>query len=125
MDTQTIALWQLIVTVITAIVLIWYTIETYRLRKEAQKQTELQLRPFVILEVYQGNFSVRNIGNGAAVNVRVHQGQELDQAGNVMSGNLVNFSPEYIANLPSRERFPLQPADYLGGERQKAQRPAH
>ena len=35
----------------TAVVLIFYTYETYKLRETAQQQTELQLRPFVIFEV--------------------------------------------------------------------------
>jgi len=50
----------------------FYTIETSRLRREAQTQTELQLRPFVIFEPAEGkDFCVRNIGNTTALNVKV------------------------------------------------------
>jgi hypothetical protein len=50
----------------------FYTIETSRLRREAQTQTELQLRPFVIFEPAEGkDFCVMNIGNGTALNIRV------------------------------------------------------
>jgi hypothetical protein len=74
----------------TALVLIWYTYETYKLRETAQKQievaqgqlaesqrqTELQLRPFVILEVSisehdEFSYRVRNIGVGTAINVHI------------------------------------------------------
>jgi hypothetical protein len=49
-----------------------YTFETSRLRGEAQRQTELQLRPFVIFEpAEEKDFRVRNIGNNTALNVRV------------------------------------------------------
>src|SRR3954462_1268275 len=48
-DPQTRALWwQVWILFVTAGVVIFYTSETYRLRREAQTQTELQLRPLVI-----------------------------------------------------------------------------
>ena len=60
----------------TGVALAIYTYETYQLRKEAQRQTELQLRPFVIFEViqvystlYRGR--LKNIGNGTALNVKI------------------------------------------------------
>jgi len=57
---------------VTAGVVMLYMIETYRLRREAQIQTELQLRPFVIFEPTEGKgFCVRNIGNNMALNVQV------------------------------------------------------
>jgi hypothetical protein len=67
-------------------IIVWiYTRETKRLReaaqgqvkesqnqaKEAQRQTELQLRPFVIFEATRDELRVKNIGNGTALNVRV------------------------------------------------------
>src|SRR5262249_26969525 len=60
----------------TAGVLIVYTFETYKLRVAAQKQIELQQRPFVILEIgsweskwgFQEYYRVRNIGVGTAIN---------------------------------------------------------
>jgi hypothetical protein len=72
-DAQTRPLWwQVWILLGTAVVIGIYTIETSRLRREAQTQTELQLRPFVIFEPAEGNdFRVRNIGNNTALNVRV------------------------------------------------------
>jgi hypothetical protein len=57
--------------IITLGILIWYTWETRKLRIETVKQTELSLRPCVVLfgndEV--GSNYIENIGNGAALNV--------------------------------------------------------
>ena len=48
------------------------TLATQKLRREAQTQSELQLRPFVIFEPTEGkDLCVRNIGNNTALNVRV------------------------------------------------------
>src|SRR2546425_2800448 len=57
----------------------WYTIETWRLRKEAQLQTELQNRPFLSLkkilkktgEGIYATFYLTNGGKGLARNVRL------------------------------------------------------
>jgi hypothetical protein len=64
--------WQVWLMLGTAGVVGFYTFETYKLRREAQRQTELQLRPFVIFEPTEGkDLCVRNIGNNTALNVRV------------------------------------------------------
>lgn len=62
---------QTLAVILTGIVIIWYTIETKELRAQAQKQTEIQQRPFVILKIEQGNFILQNIGMGPALNVEV------------------------------------------------------
>ena len=59
---------------VTGLVILWYTIETWRLRREAQLQTELQNRPFLSVEVFPGiNPFVRpvNLGKGLARNVSI------------------------------------------------------
>jgi hypothetical protein len=63
----------------TGIVIAIYTRETYKLREVAQKQIELQQRPFVIFEIgsYESEYGddrqyrIRNIGVGTAINVCV------------------------------------------------------
>lgn len=72
-DTQTQPLWwQVVILALLVVGIGIYTNETYKLRREAQTQTELQLRPFVIFEPTEGkDFCVRNIGNGTALNIRV------------------------------------------------------
>lgn len=59
--------------VLTGIVIIWYTWETMRLRETASSQREIQLRPFVVLELKDKKFLVTNVGSGVAVNVRVNE----------------------------------------------------
>jgi hypothetical protein len=72
-DTQTRPQWwQVWILLVMAGVVGFYTVETVRLRQEAQRQTEVQLRPCVIFELTEGkDFFVRNIGNNLALNVKV------------------------------------------------------
>jgi hypothetical protein len=85
-------------------VIVVYTRETYKLRQEAQTQTELQLRPFVIFEPGEGkDFSVRNIGNNTALNVQV--------------GTVV-LSPPVYANHSVLAAFPRSVPFLRAGESQ-------
>jgi hypothetical protein len=70
-----------ILTAATLVVLIWYTIETYKLRKAAQAQVETSMMPMVVVmssrvpatsgigEWYR--LVIRNLGAGPALNVNV------------------------------------------------------
>ncbi len=62
---------QTVAVILTGAAIVWYTIETKVLRIETQKLTEIQIRPFVILEIKDGNFVLRNIGHGPALNVSI------------------------------------------------------
>jgi hypothetical protein len=64
--------------IVTGLVLAAYTIETYRLRREAQRQTELQGRPFLSvicewlpesLRTHSPAVHVVNLGHGLARNI--------------------------------------------------------
>lgn len=63
----------LVALVTTGAVIVWYTVETSWLRKEAQKQTELETRPFLSLsrrgDGLEVRFFVVNVGKGMARNV--------------------------------------------------------
>jgi hypothetical protein len=65
---------------ITAVIVWYYTWETKRLREATQRQIELQLRPFLVVRPVPGGssvldrFYVYNIGNGAALNIRISHG---------------------------------------------------
>jgi len=61
----------LIVLTGTGSVIAWYTVETKRLRTEAQLQTELQHRPFLSLKNIGEVFYLTNAGRGLARNVRL------------------------------------------------------
>ena len=60
---------------ITAGIIVWYTVETYKLRREAIRQNELQLRPYLVPsfpETHDGyHLELRNIGKGTATNIRI------------------------------------------------------
>src|SRR5262245_4813068 len=85
MDARTAEYWQtmiqaltLCVLALTAWIIGWYTKETYRLRRESERQTELMLRPFVLAEFVSTTepgppvvFKVHNIGNSAAINIKI------------------------------------------------------
>lgn len=57
--------------ILTGFVLIWYTWETMLLRRVAFLQREVQLRPFVVFRKEEDRYVVENIGNGAALGVRI------------------------------------------------------
>ncbi len=58
---------------LTGIAVALYTVETWRLRRETQLQTELQNRPYLSLDWIPNDqrFTLTNIGKGIAMNVTV------------------------------------------------------
>jgi hypothetical protein len=67
-----------VLTLATLLVLIWYTIETSRLRRTAERQNEDSLRPILSLEFnyqYSGQrkhivlMKIKNLGKGPAFNI--------------------------------------------------------
>lgn len=65
-----------LVLLITLVVLIFYTVATFGLKKATVKQTELSLRPFVVICVLPDNIGChdqlvyKNIGHSPALDVR-------------------------------------------------------
>jgi hypothetical protein len=55
---------------ITAIVLVFYTGETYRLRKESQKQTLKSFTPYLTMIKVDNQIYLKNVGQGIARNIR-------------------------------------------------------
>ena len=53
----------------TAFIIILYTLETAAMREELVRQTELQLRPFVVGNSDRGELVLVNVGHGTAVNI--------------------------------------------------------
>ncbi|MEW6455833.1 MAG: hypothetical protein AB1410_03845 [Acidobacteriota bacterium] len=69
-------MWEILTSValiLTLFVVLWYAWETRRLRIETIKQTELSLRPFVIILFieHKNKFILKNIGNGPALKVKI------------------------------------------------------
>jgi hypothetical protein len=119
MDVQTISGWikavlsnpaapgwtQAVILLITAYIVWRYTKETQRLREEAQRQTELQMRPFVVLEATHDDLQVKNLGNSTAINIRVED-IKLTKP-NEASSIIVNF-PEPVPALLRGECIPIR-----------------
>lgn len=68
---------QTIVLSITALIMLLYALETWQMRKEMGRQTELQLNPFVMPVVWHDantqkpRIKLKNIGCGIALNIRI------------------------------------------------------
>jgi len=64
---------QTFVIILTLLVLIKYTYETYKLRRETEKQIKFITRPFVVINrsINGDNYVLKNVGNGVAFNVRI------------------------------------------------------
>lgn len=65
-----------VVIILTLIVLVFYTIATFGLRKTAIKQTELSVRPFIVIDVFKDSAGLsqrlvyKNIGHGPAIDIQ-------------------------------------------------------
>jgi len=67
---------QTIILAVTALIVAWYTILTSKILRETTRQTGITLRPVVVLSFRQDAarnrcLSAKNIGQGAAFNVRI------------------------------------------------------
>jgi beta-lactamase superfamily II metal-dependent hydrolase len=94
----TLAVWvQTGVLAVTGVLVWWYTRETARLRKEMVRQNKLTIRPIVLAEVVQEQrrrLSLRNVGNGCALNVTLSPKTYGSVRGNEVTGR---FEPvEYL-----------------------------
>lgn len=125
----------------TGLVIIWYTVETKRLRVEAQRQTEVSQRPFVVGElvpkrslhpipnnsggvrqiserIYE--LEVKNVGNGTALTVCVDAVcvREEPRITVRFSGSILVLVTNTTATLPLhsfRDGKPSSPIDYFSG----------
>lgn len=92
---------------LTGLVVIWYTWETSRLRLETCRQTEIQLRPFVVLEPVESaqhvrGFKATNIGLGPALNVILPDVKILPLKWE--SPIVIRFSPAAPVSVPGVSR---------------------
>jgi len=70
------AIASLVIQTIIAVFLIWYTIETFKLRKEASYQRKIAIQP-LLDHIYDsenppGVFTVENVGSGVAMNLHLY-----------------------------------------------------
>jgi hypothetical protein len=108
----------LIILTITGGVIAWYTLETWKLRKESQLQTELQVRPFLSVACHNvgaGDPAVLivNIGNGLARNVRIEP-VVLDWTEEVRADLITHIAAGAEEIAPWKVWVRLTPADPIG-----------
>jgi len=58
---------------ITAIIILWYTLETSMMRQEVTKQNILLTRPIVVIELSDQKAFFRNDGKGPALNIHISE----------------------------------------------------
>ena len=100
---------------VTLVVIGWYTVETYRLRREAQRQTELQIRPFLSLTIDGEQFKRRarivNVGRGVASGISAKD-VIVDVSAELRRRNdLTHLAPGASAPLPLRLWMRVTPDD--------------
>lgn len=74
-------------TALTAVIVLYYTKETYLLRKEAQNQTQSQFTPYLSLRNMEEGAIFSNLGKGIALHVQVDP--------------LIKFDSQSILLIPS------------------------
>ena len=103
---------QTVAVVAAGIVVIWYTWETALLRQESQRQTRLQLQPYVVFEPQGDGFVLRDIGNGAALNVRVEDVIISEES------DIIVTVPGSVPVLPAGEKRRVEATSVVKGKGQ-------
>jgi hypothetical protein len=103
----------IIAILLTLIVLIWYTIETYKLRVAAVNQLGVAITPIVMIAPIQEAKgavpAIRNVGNGPAFNISIESGNIGEQSkltffhSDVLAGNELQVL-HLTLQQPERER---------------------
>ena len=86
---------------LTAIIIFWYSYETFLLRKESQKNTVLGVKPILVIYRYNtigpnGELEIGNIGNGPSLNIEFRISQFHHSGGYT---NLRNFLTQVDDNI--------------------------
>jgi hypothetical protein len=111
---------QTIVLAITAVIILWYTVETARLRRQMVRQNKIALRPIVLpkFEIADGKYSLvmENCGNGCAVNIGVSpvETKFVGEPGTASFREKMRFKPRSYY-LAKGQRCPLEYEVESGG----------
>lgn len=118
---QTIALGELLnafVLVLTLLTLLIYTIATLGLWKEARLQSYLSISPLLIFEINGNNFFIRNVGNGAALNISMDDLRIFVK--DTPKRNVLQLVFEEVNTLESKDRKQLTFRNYQDGKETSA-----
>lgn len=94
---------------ITAIVIFWYSYETFLVRKEAQKNTILGVKPILVIYWYHpigpnGELEIGNIGNGPALNIEFRISQFHNSGGYTNLRSFLTIIDNNIYHLKKDEK---------------------
>lgn len=88
----------------TVIIILWYATETFLLRKEAQRNTLISVKPILVIYNYAvGNLHIGNIGNGPALNIEFRISQFHQSDGYTNLRNFLRSMRDNIYNLKKEE----------------------
>ena len=108
---MTLEFWNLITLIVTAVIILWYTWETKKLREEAQRTNKLSFRPVVVPKYLSSvsndsrHMKIMNIGRGPALNIECRISQIHPNGGYTNLRDIAanekfnNLSPDESQNL--------------------------
>ena len=95
--------------VITAIIILWYATETFLLRKEAQRNTLISVKPILVIYNYAvGDLHIGNIGNGPALNIEFRISQFHQSGGYTNLRNFLRSISDKMYNLKKDEDWHIE-----------------
>lgn len=102
---------------LTGLVVVWYTWETALLRREMIRQTEVQVRPYVIAHPTTRHLTVENVGNVPALDVHVED-MVIDKWPQLPSGERLLLTLRFPLRFPvlrpgEKQEIPVE--TLLGG----------
>ena len=110
--------WNSFVLLITGIIITWYTIETRKLRIEAQKTNKYSFRPIIVAKYITSEsmgrreLKIMNIGKGPALNIEFRISQIHKEGGYT---NLRDLAPhEKFNNLSADEKQDIRRITTIG-----------
>lgn len=86
----------------TLIIIVFYTIFTYQLRRAAIKQTKLQLTPYIILKYKDDDLICKNISDSPAINVEISTFEAINKKSKLVFR--INYPLLYIIE-PQEEKI--------------------
>ena len=86
MNANTIQAFNIIILGITALIILWYSVEAKRLADLTEKQIKIKLRPVIIIDRVYGNWiDLKNVGESVAVSIKIRPIQERSFSGSADS----------------------------------------
>jgi hypothetical protein len=93
--------------VVTGLIIFFYTFETYKMRRAIAENTEINIRPVVVLHFTKDNVWVENFGNFPAYNLRFVETKLTFSAWSFSKTEEIVLEFANLTMVPSKERASL------------------